>query len=119
MLEDKQFIQGFIADSYIDIQSSRLMTLHAAEQIDRGLQGARTDISAIKVAVPAAYTRVVDRAIQVWGAAGVSNDLPLAGMYLAARTLRIADGPDEVHRILIAKNVIGQYAKGESWDFGN
>jgi acyl-CoA dehydrogenase len=119
LLEDKQFIQGFIADSYIDIQAARLMTLHAAEKIDQGLQGARTDISAIKVFVPAAYGRVVDRAIQVWGAAGVSNDLPLAGMFLGARTLRIADGPDEVHRILIAKNVLGQYAKGEGWDFGN
>jgi acyl-CoA dehydrogenase len=119
LLQDKQFIQGFIADSYIDIQAARLMTLHAAEKIDQGMQGARTDISAIKVFVPAAYTRVVDRAIQVWGAAGISNDLPLAGMYLGARTLRIADGPDEVHRILIAKNVLGQYAKGEGWDFGN
>ena len=80
-----------------------LMTLHAAEKIDQGLDGARADISAIKVFVPAAYTRVVDRAIQVWGAAGVSNDLPLAGMYMGARTLRIADGPDEVHRRSIAK----------------
>ena len=71
LLQDKQFIQGFIADSYIDVQAARLMTLHAAEKIDQGLQGARTDISAIKVFVPAAYTRVVDRAIQVWGAAGI------------------------------------------------
>jgi acyl-CoA dehydrogenase len=61
----------------------------------------------------------VDRAIQVWGAAGVSNDLPLASMYLGARTLRIADGPDEVHKVLIAKNVLGTYRKGESWDFGS
>jgi acyl-CoA dehydrogenase len=119
LLKDKQFIQGFIADSYIDIQSARLMTIHAAEKIDEGLDAARTDISAIKVAVPAAYQRVVDRAIQVWGAAGITNDLPLAGMYMGARTLRIADGPDEVHKILIAKNVIGRYEKGESWDFGN
>ena len=119
LLKDKQFVQGFIADSYIDIQAARLMTLRAAEQIDKGMKGARTDISAIKVFVPAAYARVVDRAIQVWGAAGISNDLPLAGMFHAARTLRIADGPDEVHRILIAKNVLGQYAKGDGWDFGN
>jgi acyl-CoA dehydrogenase len=118
-LKDKQFVQGFIADSYIDIQAARLMTIHAAEKIDQGLQAARTDISAIKIFVPAAYSRVVDRAIQVWGAAGVSNDLPLAGMYMGARTLRLADGPDEVHKILIAKNVLGQYAHGESWDFGN
>jgi len=119
LLRDKQFIQGFIADSYIDIQTARLFTIHAAEKIDQGLQEARTDISAIKVYVPDAYHRVVDRAIQVWGAAGVSNDLPLAGMYMGARTLRLADGPDEVHKILIAKNVLGRYDSGESWDFGN
>jgi acyl-CoA dehydrogenase len=118
LLQDKQFVQGFVADSYIDIQSARLMTIHAAEKIDQGLEAARTDISAIKIAVPAAYSRVVDRAIQVWGAAGVSNDLPLAGMYLGARTLRIADGPDEVHKVLIAKNVFGSYKDGKSWDFG-
>jgi acyl-CoA dehydrogenase len=118
-LKDKQFVHGFIADSYIDIQAARLMTIHAAEKVDGGLDAARTDISAIKVFVPAAYTRVVDRAIQVWGAAGITNDLPLAGMYLGARTLRIADGPDEVHKILIAKHVLGRFAKGEHWDFGN
>jgi len=118
-LKDKQFIQGFIADSYIDIQAARLMTIHAAEMIDRGDANARTEISAIKVSVPAAYHRVVDRAIQVWGAAGVSNDLPLSGMYQAARTLRIADGPDEVHKILIAKNVLKHYESGDGWDFGN
>ena len=119
LLQDKQFIQGFIADSYMDIQAARLMTIHAAEKVDAGMQAARTDISAIKVFVPNAYTRVVDRAIQVWGAAGVSNDLPLFAMYQGARTLRIADGPDEVHKILIAKNVLGQFAGGEGWDFGN
>jgi acyl-CoA dehydrogenase len=117
-LETKQFIQGFIADSYIDTQAARLMTIHAAEKIDSGLD-ARTEISAIKIFVPQAYHRVVDRAIQVWGAAGVSGDLPLAGMYQGARTLRIADGPDEVHKILIAKNVLKRYHAGEGWDFGN
>ncbi len=118
MLETKQFIQGFIAESYIDIQSARLMTIHCAEQMDAGLD-ARTEISAIKIYVPQAYHRVVDRAIQVWGAAGVSGDLPLAGMYQGARTLRLADGPDEVHKILIAKNVLKHYHGGGSWDFGN
>ena len=119
LLKDKQFIQGFIADSYIDIQAARLMMIHTAEKVDRGDASSRTDISAIKVFVPEAYHRVVDRAIQVWGAAGVSNDLPLAGMYQAARTLRIADGPDEVHKILIAKNILHRYEAGQSWDFGN
>ncbi len=117
-LETKQFMQGFIAESYIDIQSARLMTIHCAEMMESG-GDPRTEISAIKIFVPAAYTRVVDRAIQVWGAAGVSGDLPLAGMYQGARTLRIADGPDEVHKILIAKNVLKRYHSGQSWDFGN
>jgi acyl-CoA dehydrogenase len=117
-LETKQFIQGFIADSYIDIQAARLMTIHCAERMDGGTDP-RTDISAIKIFVPACYERVVDRAIQVWGAAGVSGDLPFVGMYQGARTLRLADGPDEVHRILIAKNVLMRYHNGESWDFGN
>jgi len=117
LLETKQFIQGFIADSYMDIQAARLMTIHCAANMAADLD-ARTDISAIKVFVPAAYERVVDRAIQVWGAAGVSGDLPLAAMYQGARTLRIADGPDEVHKILIAKNVLSQYHRGTGWDFG-
>ena len=118
LLETKQFMQGFVADSFIDIQTSRLMTIACAEKMDSG-GDARTDISALKIYVPAAYHRVVDRAIQVWGAAGVSGDLPLAGMYQGARTLRLADGPDEVHKILIAKNVLKRYHAGESWDFGN
>ena len=116
-LESKQFIQGFIADSYMDIQASRLMTIRCAEIMEQGLD-ARTDISAIKVFVPNAMHRVVDRAIQVHGALGVSSDTPLEAMYRGARTLRLADGPDEVHRILIAKNVLKQYHSGQSWDFG-
>jgi acyl-CoA dehydrogenase len=117
MLDTKQFVQGFIADSYMDIQASRLMTIRCAEVMESGLDP-RTDISAIKIFVPAAMTRVVDRAIQVHGALGVSSETPLEGMYRGARTLRIADGPDEVHRILIAKNVLKKYRNGESWDFG-
>jgi acyl-CoA dehydrogenase len=116
-LETKQFIQGFIADSYIDIQAARLMTIHCADVMDTG-GDARTEISAIKVFVPAAMHRVVDRAIQVHGALGVSSETPLEGMYRGARTLRLADGPDEVHRILIAKNILKMYHSGQSWDFG-
>ena len=116
-MRDKQFVQGFIADSYIDIQAARLMTIHCAERIDAGAD-ARADISAIKIAVPAAFERVVDRAIQVYGAKGVSGDTPLEAMYRGARTLRILDGPDEVHRIVIAKRVLARYRDGMSWDFG-
>jgi acyl-CoA dehydrogenase len=119
LLKDKQFVQGFIADSYMDVQSARLMTINAAEKVANGDPDVRTAISAIKVFVPAAYHRVVDRAIQVWGGAGVSNDLPLAGMYLTARVLRLADGPDEVHRILMAKNILHRYEKGDTWNFGS
>ncbi len=115
-LEDKQFIQGFIADSYIDVTAARLMTIQTADKMEQGLD-VRTEISAIKVAVPAALERVVDRAIQVFGAKGVSGDTPLEGMFRFARMLRIGDGPDEVHRILIAKNVMTQYHRGHSWDF--
>lgn len=118
LLKDKQFTQGFIAYSYMDIQAARLMTINAAEKVAAGDPQVRTAISAIKVFVPAAYHRVVDRAIQVWGGAGVSNDLPLGRMYLGARVLRLADGPDEVHRILMAKNILHQYESGNTWDFG-
>jgi acyl-CoA dehydrogenase len=117
MLESKQFIQGFLADSYIDIQAARLMTIHTAQKIDAGVD-ARTDISAIKIFVPACLERVVDRAIQVHGAMGVSSDTPLESFYRGGRTLRIADGPDEVHRIVIAKNVLKRYHDGMTWDFG-
>jgi len=116
-LESKQFIQGFIADSYIDIQAARLMTIHCAEVMDK--EGdPRVDISAIKVFVPAAGERVIDRAIQCHGWRGVSGDTPLAGMFQGFRTLRLADGPDEVHRILIAKQILRKYHDGLSWDFG-
>jgi len=118
LLKDKQFIQGFIADSYMDIQAARLMTIDAAEKVADNDPQARTAISAIKVFVPAAYHRVVDRAIQVWGGAGVSNDLSLGRMYLAARVLRLVDGPDEVHRILMAKNILREYESGNTWGFG-
>ncbi len=94
------------------------MTIHCAERMESGAD-ARTEISALKIFVPAAYHRVVDHAIQVWGGAGVSGDLPLAAMYEGARTLRLADGPDEVHKILIAKNVLKRYHAGLGWDFGN
>jgi acyl-CoA dehydrogenase len=118
LLKDKQFIHGFIAESYMDLQSARLMTINAAEKVANADPDARTAISAIKVFVPAAYHRVVDRATQVWGGAGVSNDLPLGQMYLTARILRLADGPDEVHKILIAKNILNRYEHGDGWNFG-
>lgn len=116
LLESKQMMQDFIAESYMDIQTARLLTLRCAERIDAG-ENARTDISAVKVYVPRVLHKVVDRAIQVYGGIGLSSDYPLASFYLAARTLRLADGPDEVHKILIAKNILSQYHRGETLDF--
>jgi acyl-CoA dehydrogenase len=74
-----------------------------------GTKGARSEISQIKVAVPNIALEIIDQAIQMHGGAGVSSDVPLAEMFAAIRTLRIADGPDEVHRALIAKLELGKY----------
>jgi acyl-CoA dehydrogenase len=97
-------IQEWIAESRIAIEQARLLTLKAAWMIDRvGAKGARKEIAAIKVIAPRMALEIVDRAIQVHGAGGVSDDFPLAGMYAGLRTLRIADGPDEVHLRDIAR----------------
>jgi acyl-CoA dehydrogenase len=91
-------IQQWIAESRMAIEQARLLVLKAAWMIDNyGAKGARTEIAAIKVVAPRVALEVIDRAIQVHGGAGVSEDFPLAAMYAAVRTLRIADGPDEVH----------------------
>ena len=97
-------VQQQIAESRLAIEQARLLTLKAAWMIDHvGAKGARAEIAAIKVAAPRAALAVLDRAIQLFGGAGVSDDTPLAAMYAGARTLRIADGPDEVHLRDIAR----------------
>ncbi|MFB7090332.1 acyl-CoA dehydrogenase family protein [Streptomyces sp. NPDC056296] len=96
-------IQDWIAESRIDLEMARLLTMKAAWLMDTvGNKGARVEIAAIKVAAPTIAARIIDRAIQVFGAAGMSNDTPLAEMYVHQRHLRIADGPDEVHKRTIA-----------------
>jgi acyl-CoA dehydrogenase len=98
-------VQDWIAESRIEIEMTRLLTLKAAWLMDTvGNKHARTEISAIKVAAPDVALRVVDRAIQVHGGGGVSDDFPLATMYAHLRTLRLADGPDEVHKRSIARH---------------
>ena len=100
-------VQQQIAESRMAIEQARLLTLKAAWMIDRyGAKGARSEIAAIKVIAPRVALEVIDRAIQVHGGAGVSNDFPLAAMYAGARTLRIADGPDEVHVRDVARREI-------------
>ncbi|MEH7112496.1 acyl-CoA dehydrogenase family protein [Neobacillus niacini] len=115
LLSEKQLIQKFIADSVTDIQSARLMTLEAAKKIDRG-EDARIDIAMIKVYGAKVLHDVIDRAIQVHGALGVTSDTPLEKMYRAARFARIYDGPDEVHTTSIARRILNKYKQGESWD---
>ncbi|MFE9994697.1 acyl-CoA dehydrogenase family protein [Streptomyces avermitilis] len=107
---ERSNIQDWIAEARIDIEMIRLLTFKAAYLMDTvGNKGARTEIAAIKVAAPNIALKIIDRAIQVHGAAGVSEDFPLAMMYAQLRTLRLADGPDEVHKRAIARHELSQY----------
>jgi acyl-CoA dehydrogenase len=110
LLADKQTIRTWIADSAAEMQAARLMTLHAAWRIDReGAAAARQDIALIKFFGAKVLHDVVDRAIQAHGALGYSTDLPLERMYRFARGARIYDGPDEVHRESVAKQILRGY----------
>ncbi len=109
-LSDQGVIREWIADSRIEIEQARLLTLKAAYLMDTvGHKGAAIEISAIKVVAPNMALRVVDRAIQAHGGGGVSDDFPLAEMYAGLRTLRFADGPDEVHRRQVARQEIARH----------
>jgi len=116
-LSDKQTIQNWIADSAAEIQAARLLTLNAAAKIDAGDE-ARVEISLIKFFGAKVLHDVIDRAIQVHGAMGVSEDTPLARMYRHARFARIYDGPDEVHRMVVSRRIVSEFKKGRKWDFG-
>lgn len=97
-LADKDVIREIIAESRIEIESARLLTLHAAHKMDvEGAKGARKEIAMIKILAPRVSLNVIDRAIQLFGGAGVTDDFPLAAHWANARTLRIVDGPDQVH----------------------
>ena len=116
-LGQHQQIQKFVFDSLCEIQASRLLTLSAAQKIDRGDE-ARVEIGMIKVYGAAMLHNVIDRAIQVFGAKGVTEDTPLERMYRHARFARIYDGPDEVHVTTTARRVLSAYKIGDGWDFG-
>jgi acyl-CoA dehydrogenase len=107
-------IQDWIAESRIEIEMARLLTLKAAWLMDTvGNRNARTEIAAIKVAAPNVALKVVDRAIQVFGGGGVCDDFTLASAYAHLRTLRLADGPDEVHKLSIARRELSPYIPRE------
>jgi acyl-CoA dehydrogenase len=109
-LAEQGVVQTQIAESRMAIEQTRLMTLKTAWLIDTvGAKGARTEVAAIKVIAPRMACEVIDRAIQVHGGGGVSDDFPLAEMYAGARTLRLADGPDEVHIRSVARQELGRY----------
>ena len=117
-LAEKQLLQKFVFDSACEIQASRQLTLDAAKRIDQG-DDARIEIGLIKVVGAKMLHNVIDRAIQVYGAKGLTDDTPLSLMYRHAREARIYDGPDEVHIQSVAKRILKHYENnGSGWDFG-
>ena len=110
LLAEHGTIRADIAESRMDLEQARLLTLKTASMMDSvGNKAARGEIAMIKVVVPRAALRVIDRAIQAHGAAGISEDFPLAAAWAHARTIRLADGPDEVHRETVAKLELRKY----------
>jgi acyl-CoA dehydrogenase len=116
LLADKQTVQNWIADSYAEIQACRFMTLDAAHKIDGGDE-ARVEVSAIKFYAARVLNEVIDRAVQVHGARGLTDETPLAAMLMNARGGRIYDGPDEVHRQVVAKRILKAFRDGDGWQF--
>jgi acyl-CoA dehydrogenase len=117
-LAEKQFVQDFIAKSRIEIDQARLLTLYAAWQMDTvGKREARQAISMIKVVAANMVMDVLDRAMQVHGSLGVSDDTPLAMLWRGLRMLRLADGPDEVHKMVIALREINRWREDDSPDY--
>ncbi len=111
-LSEQGVIQEWIAQSYLEIEQARLLTLKAAWMIDTlGKKAAQNEIAMIKIAAPEVFTNVVNRAMQVFGGAGLSDDFPLAAMWAHGRTIHIVDGPDEVHKRSLAKSVLRQFGK--------
>jgi acyl-CoA dehydrogenase len=110
VLGDKQTVQNWNADSAAQMQAARLMTLHAAWRIDtQGPAAARTDVSLIKFYGAQVLHDVIDRALQAHGSLGYSTDMPLEAMYRYARAARLYDGPDEVHRQSVARQILRGY----------
>ena len=116
-LGEKQQIQVMIFETAAEIQACRLLTLQAAHKMDTG-DPARVEIGIIKVVGAKMLHNTIDRAIQVYGAMGVTSDTPLERMYRHARFARIYDGPDEVHRATVSRLILREFKRGNGWDFG-
>jgi acyl-CoA dehydrogenase len=115
-LADKQTVQNWIADSAAEIQACRLLTLDAARKLDEGGE-ARVEVSLIKFYAARVLNEVIDRAIQVHGARGLTDETPLAFMAQQARAARIYDGPDEVHRMVVSRRILKEFAGGGTYTF--
>jgi acyl-CoA dehydrogenase len=115
-LAEKQTVQNWIADSAAEIQACRLLTLDAAHRIDEG-RDARVEISVLKFFAADVLSRVIDRAVQVHGALGLTDRSPLSHMYSLARGAHIYDGPDEVHRMVVSRRILEAFAAGDVWRF--
>ncbi|CAK9095403.1 Acyl-CoA dehydrogenase family member 11 (ACAD-11) [Durusdinium trenchii] len=115
-LGDMQLMQQHVFDSYCDIQALRLLTLHASEKMDSG-DYARVELAAVKGWGAQALGRVMDRAVQVFGAKGLTDDTPLSSMYRMARAARFYDGPDATHVVTVGKLLVREYENGRRYDF--
>ncbi len=122
LLADKQFVQGYIADSYAQLAQFRLFVLYTAWSIDEhdDYKKVRKDIAAVKITMPQVLHDIAWRAIQVHGALGVSNEMPFHGMLLGASVMGLADGPTEVHKMTVAKQVLRSYRPSDDlWPTGH
>jgi alkylation response protein AidB-like acyl-CoA dehydrogenase len=115
-LAEKQTVQNWIAESAAEIQACRLLTLDAARKLDEGSE-ARVEVSLIKFYAARVLNDVIDRAIQVHGARGLTDETPLGGMYEQARAARIYDGPDEVHKLVVSRRILKEFRDGGVYTF--
>ncbi len=111
LLADKQIVQSYVADSYIQLTQFRLYVLYVAWAIDKhqDYRKVRHEIAAVKVLTPQVLHDIVQRSIQVHGALGVSNELPLGGMWMSAPVMGLVDGPTEVHKVTVARQILKRY----------
>jgi acyl-CoA dehydrogenase len=115
LLADKQFVQGYLADSYAQLKQFRLFVLYTAWSIDKhnNYLKVRKDIAAIKVLMPGVLHDIAQRAMQIHGALGVTSDMPFSRMLIGAAVMGLADGPTEVHKVTVAKQVLRDYKPSE------